>query len=174
MSPAAPDQAVLDEAADDAYRAAVEFDGARAWLDAARRHPMEPLGAEVWVTDSGFRYVLLVRHRIRGWVPPGGMVEPGESPRAAAARELLEETGLRVELLARPAAVAVRSYGPELSETLGLSYAAVADRETPLVGEPGQPAAWFSLDAAWESVFADDRDRIRTHAHRLRAARGPR
>ncbi|HET9142967.1 NUDIX domain-containing protein [Actinophytocola sp.] len=34
------------------------------------------------------------RHRMRGWVSPGGKVEPGETPRMAAARELMEEAEL--------------------------------------------------------------------------------
>ena len=33
------------------------------------------------------------------WEFPGGKVEPGESPAAAAARECLEETGLAIDLL---------------------------------------------------------------------------
>ena len=35
------------------------------------------------------------------WEFPGGKIEPGESPEAAATRECLEETGLRVEPLFR-------------------------------------------------------------------------
>ncbi len=30
------------------------------------------------------------------WITPGGGIDPGETPRAAAVRELFEETGLRV------------------------------------------------------------------------------
>src|SRR5690606_18869145 len=43
--------------------------------------------------------VLLHRHRKLGlWLPPGGHVEPGELPDEAAVREVLEETGVAVEL----------------------------------------------------------------------------
>ncbi|MET9879163.1 NUDIX domain-containing protein [Actinacidiphila glaucinigra] len=162
---------IWDEAVADACLAVREFDNARSWLDEALQRPMEPLAAEVWVTDPSFEHVLLVKHHVRGWVPPGGKVEPGEGPRAAATRELFEETGLRAELLGQPAAVAVRSYRADWSPTLGLSYAAIVGRDVPLGGEQSQPAAWFRLDSEWDSVFPDDRVRIRAHVERLAADR---
>jgi 8-oxo-dGTP pyrophosphatase MutT (NUDIX family) len=42
---------------------------------------------------------LLVARHVEGnrWTTPGGAIEPGESPRDAAIRELLEETGLHAD-----------------------------------------------------------------------------
>ncbi|WP_405541352.1 NUDIX hydrolase [Streptomyces phaeochromogenes] len=48
----------------------------------------------LWHHDS----VLLVFDRRRQrWELPGGVIEPGESPRQAASRELLEETGQKAD-----------------------------------------------------------------------------
>lgn len=146
------DQMTVDAAVADASRALMEFDDARAWLH-ARPTLLEPLAAEVWVIDPAYSHVLLVRHRERGWVPPGGKVEPGETPRVAAVRELQEETGVAAELLPVPAAVAVRSFRVDWASTLSLSYGAVIGRDVPLGAERGQPSKWVSLDETWESVF---------------------
>ncbi|MFD9223527.1 NUDIX domain-containing protein [Streptomyces sp. NPDC060064] len=161
------DQRVLQAAQTDARLARAEFDDASQWLAAAGHGPMEPLAAEVWVFDQGLARVLLVKHRWRGWVPPGGKVEPGETPREGARRELFEETGIEPELLPEPAAVAVRSYHPDWPVTLGLSYVAVADTTSPLIVENGQPATWMSLADGWESCFPDDPSRMRQHARWL-------
>lgn len=167
------DTRMLAAAEADGALAVREFDRALEWLERARLRPMPPLAVEVWLFDQSLEQVLLVRHRWRVWVPPGGTVEPGETPREAAVRELSEETGLRVNLLDRPAAVAVRSYHPEWTVTLGLSYAAIADCSSPLTPEDGQPAAWTRLVEQWDSFFSEDPRRIRWHADWLSGSGGP-
>lgn len=163
------EQRPLDAAVADAAAATLEFDQARVWLHSALAGAVEPLGAEAWVLDPAMEQIVLVRHRRRGLVPPGGKVEPGECPRDGAARELAEETGLRPPLLERPAAVAVRSFHPGLPATLSLSYAAIGDPEQPVIGEAGQPVSWVRLDQGWESCFPDDVLRIREYVRLLRS-----
>ena len=148
-----------------------EFDNAHAWLFRALQGTLSPVSAEVWALDRELEHVLLVRHRWRGWVCPGGCVGPGESPREAAAREFHEETGLRAEPSAVPAAACVRSYRADWEPTLGLAYTATVARSLSLSGESGQPAAWFPLAHPWDGAFGEDRDRIREHVRHLDRSR---
>lgn len=57
--------------------------------------PLVLAGAVVILEREGF-IVLQQRSDNRLWSVPGGMIEPGESAEEAAAREVLEETGLHV------------------------------------------------------------------------------
>ncbi|MEO9327176.1 NUDIX hydrolase [Gordonia aurantiaca] len=53
------------------------------------------------LTDEQGRILLIQRRNPPGagkWTVPGGKVEPGESLQAAVEREMLEETGLHVEV----------------------------------------------------------------------------
>ncbi|MCX4782299.1 NUDIX domain-containing protein [Streptomyces sp. NBC_01264] len=167
MIPDAFSRRVAEAAAADVRLARVRLDGAGQWLTTIGQVATAPLAAEVWVFDEDLARVLLVRHRWRGWVPPGGRVEPGETPREGARRELFEETGIAVELLPEPAAATVRSYGTEWAATLGLSFAAIASAATPLVTERGQPAAWTPLKEEWSGYFPGDASRVRQHARWL-------
>jgi 8-oxo-dGTP diphosphatase len=59
------------------------------------------LAASAVICDEAGRVLLMLRGREpqRGrWSVPGGKVEPGETLEQAAAREALEETGLRVRI----------------------------------------------------------------------------
>lgn len=70
-------------------------------LDMGHRHtyPAHFTASALVVAD---RKVLMVKHLVIGkWLVPGGHLETGEPPHAAAARELLEETGVQGTLLSQ-------------------------------------------------------------------------
>lgn len=54
-------------------------------------------GAVVWEHKDDCDYVLMIRTK-RGWSFPKGHIEEGESPAETARREVLEETGIRIQV----------------------------------------------------------------------------
>lgn len=102
----------------------------------------------------GRRGVLLHRHKRLGlWLQPGGHIEPGESPWAAARREATEETGLSFWpwAAARPALAHLDVHdGGRGHVHLDLRYLLRAggdDRPRPPEGE-SQDVRWFGWDDA--------------------------
>ena len=57
-------------------------------------------GVTVYVFDLETKKFLFIDHKKLGkWLPPGGHVELNESPENTAHREVMEETGLEINLL---------------------------------------------------------------------------
>ncbi len=102
----------------------------------------------------GDRGVVLHRHRrLHRWLQPGGHIEAGESPEAAAVRESVEETGLAVAHMADPPLLVHvdvhRSARRHVH--LDLRYLLVAPDTDP-APPPGesQEVAWFTWAEAEE------------------------
>lgn len=58
--------------------------------------------ATAFIIDSRKRTLLLWHKRLGRWMPPGGHIDPGETPEDAARRECKEETNLDVEITGEP------------------------------------------------------------------------
>ncbi|MFC7247727.1 NUDIX domain-containing protein [Catellatospora aurea] len=72
-----------------------------AWVEPEiwyRSLPTFYAAADVLVTDEHDRLLLVKPNYRDHWAFPGGMIEAGEPPHVAAARELTEEIGLKIEL----------------------------------------------------------------------------
>ncbi|MCP8617799.1 RNA deprotection pyrophosphohydrolase [Salirhabdus salicampi] len=61
------------------------------------KNPFSNDPKHVWVITRYENQWLLTKHKDRGLEFPGGKVEVGETPKEAAIREVMEETGGRVE-----------------------------------------------------------------------------
>jgi 8-oxo-dGTP pyrophosphatase MutT (NUDIX family)/N-acetylglutamate synthase-like GNAT family acetyltransferase len=94
----------------------------------------------------GARGVVLHRHKRLGmWLQPGGHVDDGEEPPAAALREAREETGLPVSLAGRAVAHVDVHAGPRGHTHLDLRYLVHADPVDPAPPEgESQDVRWFS------------------------------
>lgn len=106
--------------------------------------------ATAWVLSSDASHVLLVRHRIFGWSSPGGHIEPHETTRDGALRELEEETGLtRFDVRAvfdHPALVHVSDLpGDRPHRHWNVAWLYVASMDAPLI--PDEGARWWSTAA---------------------------
>jgi len=80
-------------------------------------------------------------------VAPGGKLEQGESPRAAAARELFEEVGIELELDLMESLGVLTYLFPTKPEWNQLSWAFRAH------GDFGAARASAEIDAGWVSIF---------------------
>lgn len=109
--------------------------------------------------------VLLLWHKkLQMWLPPGGHVEPNELPDEAAVREVLEETGIPIELLskpgldqiegprqlARPEGIQLEQIGPDHEHIDLVYFARPVDpaQAEPTVDREVRQVGWYSLAEA--------------------------
>lgn len=119
-------------------------------------HHRDPkVGVGVVVHDDAGRLLLVQRGNepeAGRWSLPAGFLDAGEDPRAAAARECLEETGLHVdvgELLGLfPAGGGVSFF---------LSFAATVVAGELRAGDDAADAGWFGRDQLPPLAFASTR-----------------
>jgi ADP-ribose pyrophosphatase YjhB (NUDIX family) len=111
--------------------------------------PNYTVGAVLLVRDHDGALLLLRQPRSTGWSLPGGLVERGEAPAEAAARELAEETGLVIDsaelVPASPnARISARAQQVDMVFTATIDDAAPALTLDPV---EVREAGWYPADA---------------------------
>lgn len=104
--------------------------------------------------------LLLILHH-RGWGLPKGHQQPGETPEACAAREVWEETGIRVRIDSRFRGV---TRSQRKGDRRSVVFFLGEYLEGVLRPQPGETRAvgWFPLPEAVEQVYyPEDRELVR-------------
>ena len=132
-------------------------------------------------TRDGVDHLLLGRRADNGrWAAVYGILEPGEQPAIAAAREVLEETGVRCDVLGLASVVsgsrAVTYPNGDATQYLDLCFLCAPtpgahtdlDAETHVADDESTDVGWFPLDALPEPLAPSTRERLE-RALRFRA-----
>ncbi len=105
------------------------------------------------------------------WDIPGGFLEPWEHPAEGVLRELLEETGLAIDV-GELLDVSVDTYGEQGDYTLNFYYLATAPTGEPYAADDVTELAWFAPDALPDQIaFAAGRAVLARWRERERVGR---
>jgi len=117
------------------------------------------VGAAVVIFDDRSRLLLVKRGpeatQSGKWSIPAGFVDYGEEIRAAAARELLEETGLIATV--GEAVFVASNFHDAAKLTVGIWFAGTVTGGSLKAGDDADEAAFFPLDALPDLAFDTDR-----------------
>jgi 8-oxo-dGTP pyrophosphatase MutT (NUDIX family) len=131
-----------------AWRALLDEEGPG--LLTRRSVPSHVTASAVVVTADARHTCLVLHHRIRQWVQPGGHLEPGDlTVGSGALRELAEETGLSGELLPQIAGLS-RHYAPcrpEVDWHLDVQFVVIAGLQPPTCSEESLQVRWWQVEA---------------------------
>jgi len=96
------------------------------WMDKLPRR----VSSAALILENSAQQVLIVKANYKPyWTFPGGIIDPGETPKEAAVRETLEEVGIRVDIDAVEF-VAVVSRKSNVAETYQFIFKAPLDMGT--------------------------------------------
>ncbi len=98
--------------------------------------------------DDKIKYLLIRNRRSAHWGFPKGHIEPGESDEETAIREVLEETGLHINIL--PGFVKKSNYTIQgkIEKSVSIFLASTDETKYSLQVEEIEECGWFEFDAA--------------------------
>jgi 8-oxo-dGTP pyrophosphatase MutT (NUDIX family) len=120
-------------------------------------------GVVARIVDDEREYLLVEARRSRGvWVLPKGHIEPGETPEAAAVREVEEEAGVCAAIVARAGDTEYVMDGKPVRTVFFLMrYQGEARRSE------DRARTWCRYEDALNLVHFDDTRRVLMQAHAL-------
>ncbi len=141
-----------------------QVEDAVAFAEAGTEHKIECLyerscGAVVYrFINDEVRYLLIKNKRSANWGFPKGHVERGESNEQTAKREVLEETGIHIQILPKFASKSEYTIQGKIEKTVTIFIAKTVDTQTVIQKEEIEDYMWLDFNRAIEHLkFPNDR-----------------
>lgn len=111
------------------------------------------------------RFLLIRNKRSAHWGFPKGHVEPGETNEQTAKREVLEETGIEIELLPDFSRRSDYTIQGKIEKSVIIFLAKTTQEDYVMQQEEIEECGWFSFESAMRTLNYDNDKRILTQAH---------
>lgn len=116
---------------------------------------------------ESIRYLLIKNRRSSNWSFPKGHVEDGETLEQTAKREVLEETGIRVDL--HPGFMSKSQYTIQnkIQKTVHIFVGTTKDQQTKIQPEEIEDYIWLPFEGAYNCLKFENDKAILTDAHKF-------
>lgn len=118
--------------------------------------PAVPLTASLVVLWSGDSCLMVFNRFHQAWELPGGMIDPGESAREAAVRELAEESGQRADSLELAGVAKIRVAPDDRLEYLAIYRGRLASPQPFTPNDEMSDAVWWNPTEPLTDLFPID------------------
>lgn len=116
--------------------------------------------ASAFVINKDNKILLIWHKKINKYVQPGGHINPGESAKDAAIREVLEETHIHINIDDEP--FSVGDYHNNVGHQIDYQFIAFAKDEQIRKNDESFKAGWFSFEELDNIDVVDDlKDKVK-------------
>ena len=118
-------------------------------------------GAVVFREENGVKKFLLIRNkRSAHWGFPKGHIEPGETNEETAIREVLEETGLHIEIIHGFSKSSEYTIQGKIEKSVVIFLARTSESKYNIQVEEIEECGWFDYESAMATLNYDNDKRI--------------
>ena len=123
-------------------------------------------GAVVYRDIKGeVRYLLIKNKRSAHWGFPKGHIEPGETKKQTAIREVLEETGIHVRIIDGFESISKYKIQNKIEKQVSIFVGTTTDSSTSIQPEEIEDYIWLTYDRALSILKFENDKSIITAAH---------